>query len=64
MNRAELPATVRRLYDAGLSCRTIGERLGIPQQVVRRLLRVAYLERDDGIPWAEQPGRGVEGQSE
>ena len=53
-------ASVRRMYDDGLSTQQIAERSGLTQQVVRVYLRASYREPSDGTPWSEQNRSGSE----
>ena len=41
----------------GLSCERIARHAGQPVEVVRRFLRLAYREPDDGEPWDDERHR-------
>ena len=48
--------SVRRMYEDGLSCERIARQAGQPLEVVRKYLRAAYREPDDGEPWSRSTG--------
>ena len=47
-------ASVRRMYEDGLSTSAIAQRAGSTREVVRRYLRASYFEPGDGEAWDSQ----------